>query len=68
MALSVSRSACLWHDEYIYHFYKSDVHAGVFVSCLEILCADLPLKLLVYQVGFEYGHGKSQFLYEQKRT
>lgn len=31
-------------------------------------CADLPLMLLVYQVGFEYGHGKSQLLYEQKRT
>lgn len=31
MALSVSSSACLWHDEYTYHFYKSDVHAGIFV-------------------------------------
>lgn len=37
MALSVRRSACLWRNEYIHHFYKSDVHAGVFVSCLEIL-------------------------------
>lgn len=79
MALSVSSSACLWHDEFTYHFYKSDVHAGIFVSCLEVLCADLPLMLLVYQVyeidfcqykqvGFEYGHEKSQLLYKQKRT
>lgn len=77
MALSVSNCACLWHDEYINHFYKGDVRAGIFVSCLEILCANLPLELLVYkvyeirllqykQVVSEYGHEKSQFLFEQK--
>lgn len=41
MQLIVSSTASLWHDEYIYHFYKSDVRAGIFVSRLEILYADL---------------------------
>lgn len=49
IAVSVSSRACLWHDEYIYHFYKSNVHAGIFISCLQILCTDLPL-MFVYQV------------------
>lgn len=50
MAVSVISCACLWHDEYIYHFYKSNVHAGIFILCLQILRSDLLLMLFVYQV------------------
>lgn len=55
IALSVSSSSCLWHDEYIYHFIRvmqmQESCLGHAVSCLEeILCSDLLLMLLVYQV------------------
>lgn len=82
IALTVSSSSCLWHDEYIYHFTRvmqmQESCLRHAVSCLEgILCSDLPLMLLVYQVyeidfwqyvqvGFEYGHEKCQLLYEQR--
>lgn len=82
IALGVSSSSCVWHEEYICHFTRvmqmQESCLGHAVSCLEeILCSDLPLMLLLYQVyeieffqsrqvGFEYEHEKCQLLNKQR--